>query len=181
LDQISDLMTIRSDENRFKQILINLISNAIKFTFLGYVSISVEMTVHEDTGVRYLKVEVEDTGLGIKEEDMPHLFNMFGKLETHQHVNKTGCGLGLTISQALSRELGGTIEVDSVFGTGSKFRFYIKDETEASEKFVRIEFNKSSSDSNPFNFSSNKLKAKQIKLLQRKESARLYRANSLND
>ena len=108
--------------------MLNLLSNAIKFTFEGYIKIDGHEFHDVVTGNRYISVSVQDTGLGIKEEDIPRLFNIFSKLETHHSVNKTGAGLGLTISNALCSKLGGKIKVASVYGKGSTFEFLIKDE-----------------------------------------------------
>ena len=96
-------INIRSDVNRFQQILINLVSNAIKFTFKGHVEVKGSLTIEPGTRTAYLKIKVIDTGLGIKKDDIPKLFNIFGRLEAHTSANKTGAGLGLTISKALSK------------------------------------------------------------------------------
>ena len=72
---------IRSDVNRFKQIVLNLVSNAIKFTFDGQVEITGEKFKDAVTQSNYVRIRVKDTGLGIKKEDIPSLFNIFGKLD----------------------------------------------------------------------------------------------------
>ena len=73
-----------------------MIGNAIKFTFSGSVTVNGKAVL--EGNVKYLEVKVKDTGLGIKKEDIPQLFNVFSKLDHHESVNKTGAGLGLTIS-----------------------------------------------------------------------------------
>lgn len=90
------------------------------------------------SGCNYLSIKVKDTGLGIKKEDIPSLFNIFSKLDSHSSVNKTGAGLGLTISNTLCKKLGGQIKVQSVYGKGSEFEFLIKDEPLKQEERVEI-------------------------------------------
>jgi signal transduction histidine kinase/CheY-like chemotaxis protein len=119
--------TIFSDKDRLKQILYNLISNAIKFTSKGSVTVSAELNHLERT---FLKITVQDSGIGIKEEDIPKLFKIYGKLDQHNpEVNKNGIGLGLKICQDLVTILNpqgqSKIEVTSQINVGSKFEFSI--------------------------------------------------------
>ena len=116
-----------------------MLSNAIKFTFEG--SIKIDGREYKDTvtGNKYISLSVQDTGLGIKEEDIPRLFNIFAKLDTHHSVNKTGAGLGLTISNALCSKLGGKIKVSSIYGKGSTFEFMIKDEPNKKEEIFKMD------------------------------------------
>jgi len=115
---------IHTDANRFRQILINLIGNAIKFTFTGGVTVGVEESPDNSD---CLKIFVADTGIGIKEESRERLFKMYGKLEESAGINKNGVGLGLTISESLARLLNNSnkkgIEVESELGVGTKFWF----------------------------------------------------------
>ena len=118
---------INTDESRLKQIIINLIGNAIKFTFHGGIKVTIRGNPEEPC---YLVVSVTDTGMGIHEEDMNKLFQMFGKLEDGESVNTHGIGLGLTISNALAVMLSGKrkereIKVTSQYGMGSSFTFNI--------------------------------------------------------
>ena len=93
--------TLNSDENRYKQILINLISNAIKFTDEGgAIGVCVSQNSSQIEERKY-SISVSDNGVGIPESDLNRLFSDFGKLETHQSINPEGVGLGLTISKAL--------------------------------------------------------------------------------
>jgi two-component system sensor histidine kinase/response regulator len=84
--------TIISDVNRFKQILLNILSNAMKFTFEGYIEVSAELckyvTVESPRNATYLKVSVTDTGVGMHEHEIANLFNLYGKLEGTAHLNK---------------------------------------------------------------------------------------------
>ena len=86
----------------------------------------------------YLNVKVRDSGLGIKEADIDSLFNIFGTLDQHKSVNKTGAGLGLTISKALCKQLGGNISVSSEYGKGSVFEFFIKDVQDKQTEVVNL-------------------------------------------
>ncbi|TNV85182.1 hypothetical protein FGO68_gene14033 [Halteria grandinella] len=110
-----------SDMKRIKQVLFNLLGNAIKFTFSGRISVSVDF----DEGNRLLTGKVSDTGLGIKEADLEKLFKFFGCLVTTKDINRGGMGLGLTISKMIIQQLGGDITVESMPGVGSTFTFTI--------------------------------------------------------
>jgi len=120
-----------TDKNRLSQIFINLIGNALKFTQHGGITISVSRCFANSD---YIEMSVEDTGLGIKEEDKDKLFKMFGKLENERGgtiVNTQGVGLGLTISNNLAKLLCDRkalegIKVESEYKRGSKFTFIIK-------------------------------------------------------
>jgi anti-sigma regulatory factor (Ser/Thr protein kinase) len=111
---------VYSDTQRYKQVLFNLIGNAIKFTFEGSIQVHVSMK----NGI--LITEVIDTGIGMKNEDLQRLFKFFGKLQMTKMINRGGMGLGLTISKMIVQELGGDITVSSTQGQGSTFTFSIK-------------------------------------------------------
>jgi len=120
---------IVTDGNRLRQILINLVGNAIKFTSKGGIKVEVIQDLQDE---ERLQISVTDTGAGIKEQDIPKLFKMEGKLEDTQSVNKHGVGLGLTISNALAVLLNGNdakdgtgIVVKSQHHAGSTFSFHI--------------------------------------------------------
>eukprot|EP01022_Parablepharisma_sp_SALTPOND_P007971 TRINITY_DN135000_c0_g1_i1.p1 TRINITY_DN135000_c0_g1~~TRINITY_DN135000_c0_g1_i1.p1 ORF type:complete len:668 (-),score=90.14 TRINITY_DN135000_c0_g1_i1:95-2098(-) len=113
---------VKIDRNRYIQILLNLLGNALKFTFEGFVKVIVLYDPSND----HLITTVQDTGIGIKEEDVPKLFKLFGKLESSSSHNVQGVGLGLSICKRLSESLGGFITVDSKEGVGSTFTFAIK-------------------------------------------------------
>lgn len=108
------------DERRFKQVLINLVKNAFKFTTQGHILIKVSYRVEEQV----LVVHVEDTGAGIANEDFPKLFTRFGKLKRTADSNSEGIGLGLTIVKSIVELHGGRVAVHSDgLGTGSTFCF----------------------------------------------------------
>lgn len=103
------------DEIRIKQILINLMNNAVKFTQKGYVKLSIRYQEGS------LHLSVSDTGQGIKEEDIGKLFGSFNQVDTKKNRNIEGTGLGLAISKQLATLMGGKIWVESVYGQGSTF------------------------------------------------------------
>lgn len=104
---------IISDRNRLHQVISNFVNNAVKFTPVG--SICVGYHLGEDE----IEFYVEDTGIGIAKEQLPHIFERFVKLNSFVH----GTGLGLSICQSIVEQLGGRIGVDSVEGKGSRFWF----------------------------------------------------------
>ncbi|WP_299110393.1 ATP-binding protein [uncultured Winogradskyella sp.] len=120
MTEISNLdITLVSDERRIEQVLLNLISNAIKFSDQG--TILIKVGVEGEFAV----TQVIDEGLGIAKEDIVKLFQPFVQLEGGLNRKHEGTGLGLTISKSLIEKLGGTIMVESETGRGSNFTFTI--------------------------------------------------------
>jgi len=115
---------IQGDPLRFRQVLANLISNAIKFTSEGGVTVRGE-SLGRDDGVEMLLIEIEDTGIGIAAEDQGHIFEAFSQADSSVTRSFGGSGLGLTICTQLVRTMGGEIGVKSVVGTGSIFWFTV--------------------------------------------------------
>lgn len=105
------------DEIRIRQVMLNLINNAIKYTSEGGIGIDISFDHRSDT----LMVIVSDTGIGIKPEDMEKLFVSFQRLETEKNRNIEGTGLGLNITKRLVEMMGGVIDVTSEYGQGSVF------------------------------------------------------------
>ena len=97
-----------TDEQRVMQVLLNLQSNALKFTRVGSVTISVEMVQQQEA--KYLRLSVTDTGVGIPYEDQDKLFKLFGFVQSTQQYNKNGIGLGLVISEKIVKKFEGQIE-----------------------------------------------------------------------
>ena len=110
------------DPARFKQLLFNLTSNALKFTEHGGVHLRVSVT-SRDADFSVVRVEVEDTGIGIAADQLPLLFQPFTQLGSSTARRFGGTGLGLVITQRLIEMMGGTIGVDSQPGTGTRFWF----------------------------------------------------------
>ena len=117
------------DEIRVRQIMLNVINNAIKYTAEGSVSVNITLdssTPEPTTGNKEtIVVTVRDTGIGIKEEDMGKLFDSFGRLEETRNRNIEGTGLGLNIANSYVRMMEGHIDVSSVYGQGTVFTLYI--------------------------------------------------------
>ena len=120
------------DITRIKQIIINLLSNAVKFTKKGHIVFSIHAEACEEAERQKLKVSITDTGIGIRDEDLHMLFGSFAQLDTRKNRSIEGTGLGLAISKNLVELMGGSISVESKYGEGSCFSFYIFQEVEKS-------------------------------------------------
>ena len=118
---------INGDEGKLRQVLINLVGNAIKFTERGSVTLRVKLKSENDISSLSLPLqfEIEDTGLGIAAEEMNKLFAPFEQTKTG-HQSQQGTGLGLPISRKFVQMMGGDISVTSTVGLGSKFAFEIQ-------------------------------------------------------
>ncbi|MCL2086718.1 MAG: ATP-binding protein [Oscillospiraceae bacterium] len=114
---------INIDELRLKQTLINLLNNAVKFTQKGFVSL--EVWAERFDGELELHFVIKDTGIGIKERDMARLFGAFYRFDSQRNKNIVGTGLGLSIARSFIDLMGGRISVESEYGKGSTFSFYI--------------------------------------------------------
>ena len=117
--QKHELICLYGDNLRLRQVLLNLLGNAIKFTEKGYVQLAVYIT--DET----VKIIVSDSGVGIPEKNIPTLFDAFEQADVEKHRNKTGTGLGLTISKSIVEMMGGHITVESVYGKGTSFHVEI--------------------------------------------------------
>ncbi|MCM1558157.1 MAG: ATP-binding protein [Butyrivibrio sp.] len=109
------------DAGRIKQILINIMNNAVKFTKEGYVKISVGGTPGEEPDTELVSFRIEDTGCGIRPEDMEKIFEDFKQVDAKRNRGVEGTGLGLSITKRLVRLMRGTIELESVYGEGTTF------------------------------------------------------------
>ncbi len=116
-----DNFQLYTDALRLKQVIINLVKNAFKFTQEGEISLSFSFS--EDK--KYLLFKVKDTGIGIRSENQKEIFNRFLKLGEPANNNINGTGLGLTISKEIVELLGGQIWVESIYTEGSSFYFTI--------------------------------------------------------
>ena len=130
------------DENRVRQCILNLLTNAIKYTNEGSVKMSLGYERADDSDID-LRVSVEDTGIGMREEDIEKLFSPFTRLEEKRNRSIEGTGLGMSITRQLLALMNSSLNVDSEYGRGSKFSFVIKQRVEDwtemgdySERFV---------------------------------------------
>jgi len=113
------------DEGRIKQILINILNNAIKFTKEGYVRAFVTGRPGEQEDEEILTFRVEDTGCGIRQEDLGKIFEDFRQVDSKKNRSVEGTGLGLAIVRHLVELMGGSIDVESVYGKGTTFTIVI--------------------------------------------------------
>ena len=112
------------DGLRIRQVIINIVNNAIKFTERGFVKLQVRIGKESGDNIELL-VSVQDTGQGIREEDLDKLFGSFQQVDSKKNRGKEGTGLGLSISKQLVEMMGGSIGVRSTYGEGSEFYFNI--------------------------------------------------------
>jgi len=112
------------DIGKIKQVITNILTNAVKYTEKGEINFNVNCVNENDTCS--LVISVEDTGRGIKPEKIDSLFTKFNRLDEDKNTTIEGTGLGLAITKSLTEMMGGKIIVQSVYGSGSKFTIYLK-------------------------------------------------------
>lgn len=115
------------DEKRIKQILLNILANAVKYTNEGSVTLTASAEKIEENQVAF-KVSVADTGIGIRKEDIPHLYETFSRVDEKSNLRIEGTGLGLAIAKQLLDLMGGEITVDSIYTKGTVFTIELKQE-----------------------------------------------------
>lgn len=136
---------LNGDENKIRQIIANVLTNAVKYTKSGSVKMRVDFDkTSEKEGV--LKVTVKDTGIGIKKESMEDLFDSFQRLDESKNRNIEGTGLGLSITKRLVELMNGIILVESVYGEGSTFTVSIPQKIIDSENIISFEKEETQSD-----------------------------------
>lgn len=111
---------LRGDVKRISQVILNILTNAVKYTETG----SVTFSVHADSvqgDVVYLKISVQDTGIGIRKEDLEHIYDSFSRADARKNMKVEGSGLGLSITKQLVDLMDGEIKVDSIYTKGSTF------------------------------------------------------------
>ncbi|MCL2293286.1 MAG: ATP-binding protein, partial [Spirochaetes bacterium] len=112
--------TLFGDELKIRQVLINVLGNAVKYTEKGFVSLTVHFNFIDDDNINLI-MEIADSGKGIKQENLKLIFEDFIQLEADANRNIEGVGLGLAITHSIVNAMGGKICVDSEYGKGSKF------------------------------------------------------------
>ncbi len=115
------------DEIRIKQVITNILTNAVKYTETGTVTLFVDYERQDEENILF-NVSVRDTGIGIREEDIGKLFHAFERIEEERNRAIEGTGLGMNITQRLLTLMGSRLEVSSIYGEGSVFSFAVKQE-----------------------------------------------------
>jgi DegV family protein with EDD domain len=113
------------DEVRLKQVIVNILNNAVKYTAEGSVDLHID-SENQDEKTTILTISVTDTGMGIKKEALPFLFDAFKRVDEEKNRHIEGTGLGLSIVKQLVELMGGTVTVNSVYGEGSTFTVTLK-------------------------------------------------------
>ncbi|MBY7895302.1 response regulator [Vibrio fluvialis] len=129
---IDNSMIVNADQVRLNQILFNLLNNAVKFTHQGVISI--QLNLLQEAGDTRLSISVMDTGIGIRDADLNIIFEPFVQAESTNTREYGGSGLGLAIVHSLIEMLGGTVQVSSTFGVGTRFNIELPMERVTSEK-----------------------------------------------
>lgn len=126
---------ILSDPHRLRQILLNLLRNAVKYTEKGHITFSVDLIKINDDHAK-ICFRVEDTGKGIPQDKLHSIFDAFFQIDSHKNLYDGGVGLGLSIVKDLVNKLGGSIKVTSKPNTGSKFEVFLDFKIESSESWL---------------------------------------------
>lgn len=116
---------LKGDTGKLKQIILNLLTNAVKYTDKGFIKYRVECINDFKNNKTKLIITITDTGRGIKKEDIDRLFKKFERLEEDRNTSIEGTGLGLAITESLAELMGGKITVISDYGKGSTFKFVV--------------------------------------------------------
>ena len=119
---------LKGDTGKLKQIILNLLTNAVKYTDKGFIKYRVECINDFKNNKTKLIITITDTGRGIKKEDIDRLFKKFERLEEDRNTSIEGTGLGLAITESLAELMGGKITVISDYGKGSTFKFVVVEE-----------------------------------------------------
>ncbi len=117
--KVPEDLRLESDRRRVKQVVMNLLGNAVKFSDKGTIRLDVEAFPDR------LSVRIADQGIGIRAEDLDKLFNPFGQIDMSSTKRFEGTGLGLYLSKKILTMLGGTISAESTYGHGSAFTFVL--------------------------------------------------------
>lgn len=125
------------DRQRIRQVIINLMNNAIKFTDEGFVKLTVQSEPIDGENVNVI-YQIQDSGQGIKEEDIDKLFGTYSQVDKEKNHFKEGTGLGLSISKQMVELMGGTIGVTSEYGKGSTFYFNLPQKVCSEKKAARV-------------------------------------------
>ena len=126
------------DSTRIRQIILNILNNAVKYTEKGFIALSISGEI-ADSDTIMLKITVEDSGKGIKQEDIDKLFIEFTRVDLTSNISIEGTGLGLAITQNLVRAMDGSIGVSSTYGEGSTFTVMLPQKVMSYEKLAAVD------------------------------------------
>jgi len=130
--------SLNGDEGRIRQVLLNLLGNAVKYTGGGFVSLSIRGRMIDSATVN-LTIEVEDSGLGIKEDNIKTLFDEYSRFDREKNKSTEGTGLGLAITWHIVKAMGGKIDVRSEYGKGSTFTVTLSQKVRSDKPLGRVE------------------------------------------
>lgn len=130
--------TLLGDRKRIQQILINLMSNAVKYTANGTITLGIRVEEKQSEQI-LLRITVKDTGIGIRKENLSSLYESFKRVDDIRNDNIQGSGLGLTITKQLVDLMGGEISVDSIYSKGSTFTVVIPQKVENEKPIGSVE------------------------------------------
>ena len=139
---------LKGDTGKLKQIILNLLTNAVKYTDKGFIKYRIECINDFKNNKTKLIITITDTGRGIKKEDIDRLFKKFERLEEDRNTSIEGTGLGLAITEGLAELMGGKITVISDYGKGSTFKFVVIQE------IVNVEIKEKSSNTISFDYNT---------------------------
>jgi DegV family protein with EDD domain len=139
------------DQKRITQILLNILTNAVKYTSEGSVTFSIHVESKNDNRV-ILKFSVEDTGIGIRKEDMGYLYDAFRRVDDKNNLHTEGSGLGLAITKQLVELMGGEITVDSIYTKGSTFTVTLEQQILDSTPIRTTDFFKGAAENNVYEY-----------------------------
>ncbi len=166
------------DHVRIKQIILNILTNAIKYTKEGYIEFNVSTVVKDD--ICRLIISVEDTGIGIKKENIDKLFSKFERFDLEKNITIEGTGLGMAITKKLIELMHGNIVVQSVYGQGSKFTVAI-DQRIVNKKIEDLEQETTNtSDFTDYDFSNKKIIVVDDNKVNLKVAGRLLQSLNVN-
>ncbi|MCR5417483.1 MAG: DegV family EDD domain-containing protein [Lachnospiraceae bacterium] len=131
-------VSLIGDEIKIKEVLINLLTNAVKYTKQGDVTLSIQSEKISDTRVKVI-YSVIDTGVGIKKENLPYIFSAFKRVDEENNRYIEGTGLGLSISQKYVQMMGGQLRVNSIYRQGSTFIMELEQEINSEELIGKVD------------------------------------------
>lgn len=166
------------DGTRVKQVILNLLTNSVKYTKEGYIDFKINSVIQND--VVRLIINVEDSGIGIKKENIDKLFTKFERLGVEKNTTTEGTGLGLAITKRLVEMMGGQVMVHSVFGKGSKFTISLDQRIANESEVKKLESDKTIMTEEKFDVSGKKILVVDDNTLNLKVAERLLKVYNVS-